>query len=129
MLEMITASLGGKWAWGSAVAVIGVIFAVDPVISVSIIAVFGTAITAYFSYRQFKTEKKVEANHLFVDQLQEQLMTERGHTERIDSRVELLQAQVLELQVELNNYRMGVAILQNQIVGLDHTPVWPTVKR
>lgn len=100
----------------------------DPAIVVPIVVATVGLIGTVLTVRQSRTEKRVDANRLLTDQLQEQLATERQRGDLLEAKVRDLSDDVGELQYRLTLYRIGAATLTGQIVQLGETPSWKPPK-
>lgn len=122
MIEHLTAGAIAKWGITPA-AVLGAAL-LDPAFTapavVAVVGLFGTVLMV----RQQRSEKKVDANGTLIDQLQEQLDTERARGDTLEGRLGSVSNELGEVKLDLTIYRIGTVTLTSQLVSLGQAPSW-----
>ena len=118
-------SAGALSKWGGSLGAAGLLAVTVPTeVWITGITTVGVVVTGWFAARQSRTEKRVDANRVLTDQLQEQLNWQTLRADQLEERLTDITTRFEQLRLDHTTYRIGVATLANQVVQLGAEPVW-----
>ncbi len=124
-------SMGAVTKWGGGLGTASILAVTIPTeVWVAGITTLGVAVTAWFAARQSRTEKRVDANRVLTDQLQEQLAWQTLRADQLEERLSAISSKFEQLRLDHTDYRIGAVQLFRQVEQLGGSPLWepPSIK-